>query len=297
MERILIVGAMGRIASRVTKLLYNLNGLSLRLSSSRSDAVEELRKEYPLADCVKVDLNDGVSLIEAFRGVDRVVIIPPDFVIDEYELVPKLVDAYEKSESVKQIVRLIAVADDVTLSSLSPQFLATRAGLALHTLAKDLLDNTNLPLTFLNMQSWFASSLAELASEDIKANGKFRLPGKDVARPWLTDEDMARCFVKVLTDEIRTHVGKQYSFMSRSRYTFEDIAALLSDCLKKKIDFENTDEGLKEAGEDDLIEYISNESELVSYERIEFSEDIVRFLEREPTELPQWIEDNKSLFL
>lgn len=297
MKKILIVGATGRIASIVADYLYAIPNVSLRLSSTRKCAVEALQKKYPNANCINANWYDVESLSAAFKGVEQVVIIPPDFVIDEYQVVPNLVEAYTQSGTVKQIIRLIATPKGVTPDMLNQEYLDMKAGGALHTLGKYLLDKTELPLTYVNMLAWFTSNLPWFFAEDIKQHNKIRLPGADVPRAWLTEEDMAQCFVNLLMDDMDKHIGQEYVLMSQERYTFKDIATILSRELEREIVYQNTDAGLKDAGQDILARYIQYESEIMGTIEITYQDDINKLLAREPERLKDWIHQHRNLFL
>ncbi|MCE0558366.1 MULTISPECIES: NmrA family NAD(P)-binding protein [unclassified Motilimonas] len=296
METILIIGASGRIASELTASLDRFDNVHLKLTTSRTEAVPELQARYPQAQVILADWHDSNSLITAFQGVDRVVMIPPDFVLDEPLAVQNIVAAYKANPSIKQLVRLIAIPEGATIADMDPDYMKVPAGTALHLVGKALLERTDMPLTYLNMVAWFTSNIPWFFADDIKQQQKLRLPGLDVARAYLTEADMTDALVKVLTDDACMHINKQYNLTSEKRFSFNDIAKQISTLVDKPIQYENSDQGLIENDQAFISEYIQHESKI--WQRFpELSKNhITDLIGRSPMELPEWLAQNKHYF-
>lgn len=296
MNRILIIGATGRLASIVVEQLTGNASVSLRLTSSRNDGVELLRENYPEAEVMKADWYDIESLKTAFNGVERVLMMLPDFVIKEEVVVPNIVAAYNSQQGIEQFVRLLAIPEGHTVEHMAQEYKDTLCGTALHVIGKSLLDKTELPLTYLNVPSWFTSNFLWFFGIDVKKYRKIRMPF-DAKRPYLVDEDIASCFSKVLAEDVAAHLGNHYVIMGRDRYTFSDVAAIIGKEIGETVTYEDTDEGLKEMGEDTdlLITYLKHESRL--WERASYRDDILQLLGHEPQSLSEWIHLNREEFI
>lgn len=295
MNKVLIIGATGRVASAIVKATLDEPSISLKLSSSRSDGVGALQDMYPTAEVVQADWTDRASLVSAFSCVQRVVMIPPDFLIDEEEVIPNIVAAYEANPGIQQFIRMLAIPDaQVKPEDLAPEFRATRSGEAMHVVGKSLLDASPLPMTYLNMVAWFTSNLPWFFAEDVRNRGEIRLPG-DAPRRWISETDMAACFQKILCDPPQVHLGKVYRVMGPDTFGFADVARLIADEIGKPVSYVDTDEGLREAGEDLLITYIKHESKVWS--KVSYENDFETLLGRMPTPLEEWIRVNRADFL
>lgn len=296
METLLIIGATGRTATTLANVLATHDKIQLKLTTSREPAVAELQTKFPRAQVCIADWHDRDSLIAAFSGVDRVVMIPPDFVLDERLAIDNIVAAYEANPRVKHLVRMIAIPEGATSQDMAPEYLNLAAGTALHLVGKEYLAQTNLPLTYLNMLAWFTSNIPWFFADDVRQLSKLRLPGYDVARAYLCEEDMADAFVTVLTQPVEQHLGKEYILTSQQRFRFEDIARELSALLKRPIEFENTDQGLLESNQGLLSQYIQFESRTWQEYGEPSRNDISLLIGREPLELPLWLAQHRAYF-
>ena len=295
MTNVLVLGATGRVASEVVKSLIDQPNISLKLTSTRDEGVKALQQSYQNCEVVKADWSDEASLIDAFDDVERVVMIPPDFVLDETQIIPNIVAAYEANPGIEQFIRMIAIPETVGgAADLEEDYLATRSGAALHVVGKPLLEASGLPMTYLNVVAWFTSNLPWFFSEDVKQRRKIILPG-DAPRFWITEEDMAACFAKVLIDVPGDHLDKEYILMGEKKFTFSDVADVLTRELGETVTYIDFDATLREAGEEDLIAYLGYESR--AWPEQQYRDDFVRLLGRKTESLEDWIHKNRELFL
>lgn len=226
MTKILIIGALGNVASRVTAALARQPGLSLRLTSSRAEGVDRLRAAYPAAEVARADWYDLDSLKAAFAGVNRVLVIPPDFTTDETVVTPNVIAAARATPTLTHVVRLLGQAPDQDPAAMDPAWIATRAGTGLHPVAKALLDRSGLPLTYVNVGAWIGFNLPWFMAQDVRRRGEVRLT-HDALRPWLDEDDIADAFATVLAEGPERHAGRTWLLTAPDRYSFADVAGLI----------------------------------------------------------------------
>lgn len=298
--KILIIGATGNI-SRLTAaaLTAQYPKLQLRLTSSREDGLKLLRETFPAAEVVQADWYKEASLLAAMRGVDKVMVITPDFVTDESIATPNVIRAAKAAGNIQQIVRLIAMPPGFTSSRLTPAQLATRCGAALHSVAKPLLDGSGLPITYINVACWIMFNLAWFMAQDVKKSRRMSMPAiSDTPRPWLAEQDIADVFARVLADDAARHVGRNYLITGQRRYTYPQVAAVIGDVIGEKVVYNDDDTSLREAMGplfDTLMTYYTQETPC--WAEMPTTRTFEELLGRPAMTLEQYVAQNKSLFI
>jgi len=296
--KVLILGATGHISQIVTAALNSRHPeVALRLTSSREAGVESLRAAFPSAEVMSANWNDESSLVAAMRGVDKLLLVIPDGITDDNVVTPNIIRAVKRVGGISQIVRLIMLPPDFDLDELTPAQRASNYGPALHGVAKSLLDASGLPVTYVNVAAWIMFNLVLFAA-DIK---KRRLPlpaSSDAPRPWLSETDIAEVHARVLADPAAAHVGHEYLITSEPRYTFPQVAAILSQALGEKVTYYDDDASLRQAMGpyfDTLIAYWA--WEVPSWKRFPATQTLQELLGRPPVTLQRYVEEHKFLFV
>lgn len=263
MERVLILGATGTLAGLTARRLLEQRGVRVRLASSRSAGVELLRKTCPAAEVVKADWYRLGCLIDALKGVDRVLVVSPDFVTDERLATGNLAAAVRRAGGVAQILRLIAIPPGVSEATLEPEFLATRAGANLHVVAKSLLDLSALPVTYLNVPCWIMMNYAWFFGDELRQRRRLAMPaGTDAPRLWIAEQDLADILATLLVEPAHLHVGREYTVTGEQRFRFADVARLTGELLGQPVGYSGDEAPLRRvAGPrfDDLMTYFRHE--------------------------------------
>lgn len=263
MERVLILGATGTLAGLTARRLLGQRGVLIRLASSRSAGVELLRATCPGSEVVEADWYRLDCLIEALRGVDRVLVVSPDFVTDERLATGNLVAAVRRTGGVAQILRLIAIPPGISEATLEPEFLATRAGANLHVVAKSLLDLSGLPVTYLNVPCWIMFNYAWFFGDELRQRRRLTMPaGTDAPRLWMAEQDLADILAALLGEPAPLHVGREYTVTGQERFGFADVARLTGELLGQPVAYSEDEAPLRRvAGPrfDDLMTYFRHE--------------------------------------
>jgi NAD(P)H dehydrogenase (quinone) len=297
--KILIIGATGNLGRLTASVLASrYPAVELRLTSTREEGRTALREAFPMAEVVAADYNDESSLTAAIKGTDKVLVVTPDFITDEAAAMPKFVRAAKSAGGVSQVVRFIAIPPGFSVSHLTPDQLATRVGAALHVVAKPILDASGLPLTYVNTACWIMFNLPWFMAEDVKASRRLLMPAAaDAARQWVAEADIAEVLAKILAEDAARHVGKEYLLTGAQRYTFAQVASLLSEVLGEKVTYVDGDSGVRRAmgaNFPTLMTYFSHETH--AYAGVPATRTIEKLLGRPALTLREYIEQNKSCF-
>ena len=299
MTKVLVLGATGNIGGlTAAALAANYPDVQLRLASSRDSGRETLSAAYPGAEVVTADWYDADKLARAVKGVDKVFMVTPDFRTDESVVTPNVIRAIKAAGGVQQVVRFIAIPPGLTAEKLEPEFLATRCGANLHTVAKPLFDASGLPMTYINAACWIMFNLPWFMADEVKRNRRIAMPAaSDACRLWVSENDIADVAAKVLADPAAAHVGQEYLVTGTERFDFRQVAALLSDVIGKPVGYVNEDAYLRAAMGDNfdtLMTYFRHETR--DYRDVPSTDTVQRLLGRPQVTLRDYVEANKALF-
>lgn len=299
MTKVLILGATGNLGYLTAKALSDNPQIKLRVASSRESGYAKLKDQFPAAEVVIADWYDRDSLVNAMTDIDRVFVATPDFYTDEKVVTPNIIAATHAVGGIEQLVRLIAIPDGLTADQLSPEFLATRCGANLHVIAKPLLDASDLPVTYINVPGWIMFNLPWFIAPEVKKNRQLTMPAiSDVARMLISEGDISQVAAKLLREPAAEHVGKEYVLTSAERYTYKQIAALVSDELGEPVTYVDEDGPLKEMMGDDfatLMVYFQHETQ--AYKQVAHRDTVTTLLNRPQVTLRDYIRENRELFI
>jgi NAD(P)H dehydrogenase (quinone) len=291
--RVLIIGALGNLAYLTTIKLAGFHPyVHLRLTSHRATGLKQLQAEFPHAEVVQADWNDAASLRSAVRGVDRVLVVMTDWVIDESIATPNLIRALETEARVETVLRFIALPPGLKAECLAPDVLATRAGAMLTLVAKPLLDASQLPTCYVNASCWIGFNIRWFYGQDIRASGRIRMPADtDMPRQWVTEGDLSEAFVRILTEAPAMHVGREYRVAGGPSYTYAEQASLIGRVLARDIRWVDDDSSLRRImGDkfDRLLTYLLHEVE--AYRGVPQTRQLELLLGRDRTSLESYVE-------
>jgi NAD(P)H dehydrogenase (quinone) len=298
-KKILILGATGNLAKLVTgRLAADHPALSLRLTSHREEGRDALRKAFPNAEVVSADWCDEGSLRAAFRDISKVLFVTPDFTTDESVVTPNVIRAAKASSELSQIVRLIAIPPGFLSDALTARQRASQCGAAIHTVAKALLDDSGLPVTYVNVAAWIMFNLPWFMSTDVKSMRRLIMPSAaDAARHWVCEKDVADILAKILVEPAADHVGKEYVISGERRYTFAQVAALLGEIIGTPVTYVDSDVSLRGSmGEnfDRVMDYFSHETQ--AYSTVPETRTIEQLLGRQRVTLADYIRESRDCF-
>lgn len=299
MTKVLILGATGNLSRATAKTLQEAHPqVALRLASSRPQGVADLKAAFPDAELVQADWYDPTSLLEAIRGTDKVFIVTPDFVTDELQITPNIINAIKRAGGVSQVIRFIAIPPGLTAQDLAPEFLATRCGANLHTLAKPLLDASGLPVTYINAACWIMFNLPWFVAADVKSTREFIMPSiTDAPRLHLSELDIAEVAARIIADDARVHTGQDYLITGTERLDYRQVVDLLSEVLGETVTYVDSDRSLRETMGihfEAVMTYYRHEVE--AYADVPVTDTVQKLIGRPATTLREYLMANKHLF-
>jgi uncharacterized protein YbjT (DUF2867 family) len=220
-ETIFITGASGNVGMHVFDNL-DRNKFKVKLglrSTEKSKAFE--KKGYDVKtlgeDMHVIDLLDKGSLVKAFKGVDKLFIIPPA----DQERARMAINAIEAArECGVKYVALFSVinASEERRIMFQKQFAE----------AEEALKKSGLKWTIFQ-SPWFQENIVEMKKE-------LSLPLRDGAIPIVSLKDIGRAIAMALMESDK-HVGKVYQLTGPRSITGHDMAKALSEAHKQEVKY------------------------------------------------------------
>jgi NAD(P)H dehydrogenase (quinone) len=221
-HKILITGATGSTGGHaITELLKQ--GVPIRAMVHRLDE----RSEKLAAQGVEIiqgDLSDFDAVSAALKGISAAYYVYP---IQSPGIVEST--AYFAQAAAEEGVRTI-----VNMSQISARRISKSHAARDHWMAERLLDRSGIPVSHLR-PTFFAEWLM-YQSQDIRENNILPLPFGDGQYAPIAAEDQGRIIAAILTDPAG-HAGKTYPLYGPVEYNLEEITAILSDTIGRKITY------------------------------------------------------------
>lgn len=192
------------------------------------------------------DYKDYASLVAAFAGVEKVLLISSNDFDDRFGQHKNAIDA-AKEAGVKLVAYTSIEAKDAHNS-------ATEVIAKDHALTADYLKASGLSYVLLN-DSLYADVVPMFVGEKVLETGVF-FPAGDGKVAFATREDMALAAAVVLATE--GHENKEYAIAGNEEYSFADVAAYLSEISGREVGYVSPDEDtyktvLTDAGVPDIF--------------------------------------------
>jgi uncharacterized protein YbjT (DUF2867 family) len=298
MATTLILGATGNLGGLTADRLHRTAPGDLRVATSRASGLRRLERRFPAAEAIVCDWNDEAGLTAAMDGVGKVLMVTPDFVTDEAVVTGNLVAGAAKTGTVELIVRLLGMPPGFTPEQADPEYVETRAGAGLHVVAKPLLDASGLPVCYVNVPAWIMFNLASFVAVEVKPHRRIAMPAStDSPRMWVSENDIADVFARILSEPAAAHAGREYVLTSPDRYGYADLARAFSDVLGETVTYADDPEPLRLAmGEsyELLMTYLRHETG--TYAGVRHEKTITELLGRPQETLHDYLDANQELF-
>lgn len=209
---ILIIGATGRIGSRVVKELeQNSNGLALRRCTTQAEVADTWRAQGK--DAAVLDLNDPSTFAAALADVERVFLLT-GYSSDMLFQSKMLVDA-AKQAGVQHIVHLGVFT---SRQDAIPHF-------TWHDLVESYIEASGMAWTHVHPNVITDSVLVR--DPPMTETGVFSACFKDIAQGWVCADDIGAVVAAVLREGPEKHAGQNY-WLSTEVLSCPEIAGILS---------------------------------------------------------------------
>lgn len=237
---ILITGATGHLGGHVLENLLK--------KTDASNIAVLVRDENKAADLkakgveIRVgNFNDATSLVNAFNGIDKMLLISSSDLEDRLGQHKNVIDA-AKNAGVKHIVYTGVSMVDINNSALKDFMID-------HYQTQDYIKASGMKYTFLQ-HNLYADVLPMFIGEHVLETGIF-FPAGTGKVPFALRSEMGEAAANVLTTD--GHEDKTYRISSGQTYSFNDVAEGISKASGKEITYTDADpaqftEVLKGAG-------------------------------------------------
>ncbi|CAG9990642.1 unnamed protein product [Clonostachys byssicola] len=296
---ILVFGASGHIGRPLAEFLAkNAPSISLSLATSSPEKRDTLQSLFPKAHIVQANYTDVASLTKALQGIEGVFVVTPSGT-DERTAMTNLVTALSGSKDIIHIVRLVGVF---------PEFAPQRVPKALipgglpyeHPIAKSILDNSGLPVTYLNCGASFIDNLW-LQIGPVLERQTFVWPEHRV--PFMDPRDIGEIAARLLLSDNSKHIGAFHTMNNGQDWlTFKEVSVILSEVLDQPVGYDGSYEGFVETFGPRIGPVVDTLWAFFKFEETNeenwalngFSE---RILGRKPRTVREWIIEHKDKLL
>jgi uncharacterized protein YbjT (DUF2867 family) len=218
--KILITGATGNVGSAVLDILSSTDA-NLRALVHDEPKAQSLRDRG--VEAILGDFLEPESLAPALEGVGTVLLITPIHP-EQVRQAANVIEAARDSDNDPRIVRLsVAQASHEAPTKNSRQ----------HAQIEEELISSGLPYTLLRPTTFMQNTLA--TARTVSSEGRIYQPFKDGKLGMIDARDIGEVAAKVLTE--KGHAGKTYTLTGPTAISFYDIAEMLSEVLRKKVNY------------------------------------------------------------
>ncbi len=310
LARIGIFGANGHIGRPMARFIAERSPKTgLRLFVRNEGHVPALRAEFPDAEVVVANYYDLASMEAGFAGLQGLFIVTPNF-LDEERAMTNLVYAARTNPGILHIVRVLGDPPGMTLERVPDALRRFGGGTATqHLRAKPILERSGLPVTYLNIASYFMQNfLTPLYNRALRGERRLAIPSN--RRMCAIDTaDIGACAAAILLSPNQRQIGLTYHLDNgHDMMWFDEVAEMMSEVFGEEITYDGSDETFLRLCGDDVnrligrpdaaqyaLRYFRWEQDI---ETIWVKSDIVEHLTGRPaTPLRDWLTANRQAIL
>jgi NAD(P)H dehydrogenase (quinone) len=288
MNRLLITGATGHLGKAVINFLLKKGTPASQITALVRDEAKAADLKEKGIELRKGDYHDYASLVKAFTGIDKLLLVSSADINDRSSQHINAVNA-AKEAGVKHILY-------TSVQSRENQPSAIPFVVQSHFDTERAIKNSGISYTILR-NTIYADMLPMFLGEKVAETGVFIPAGKGKT-PFATREDMAEAAASVLITP--GHENKVYPITSPTGYSFTDIAASLSELSGKNIPYvdatpEQYKETLSQAGvPQEYIGVMAGFAEAMKQNEFDEADNTLEsLLGRKPTSLKEYL---KSIY-
>ena len=298
---ILIFGASGRIGGPLARFLHRqAPRIQLRLVSSNPKRVDDLRRDFPYADVVHANYFDLPSLEAAAQGMEGIFVNTTGGT-EERPAMTNLVAALEKAGTAVHILRLLGLQPEANPRRIPQSLRDAGSGLPIqHPIAKQILDESGLPVTYLNIGATMMDNFFWMA-DGLRRERK--LIWHDRLIPFIDPRDIAEVAGRLFLSDNHRHIGQFHTLNNgHDLMRFSDVAELMTDVFGEKITHDGSKEGFSNAYSQQLGPVHFELWEFFEYERANEvvwarNDFVERTLGRKPCTVRGWLQEHPQLLL
>jgi len=292
---ILIFGAAAHIGGPLARFLRKeAPEVKLHLASSSPERCDNLRRDFPDAEVVSANYFDLPSLELAVQGMEGIFVLTPA-ATDERPAMTNLVVAIKQSGCAVHILRCLGLQPEANPRRIPQSILDAPLGLPIqHPIAKQILDESHLPVTYLNLGATFMDNFLWMKEGLVRER---KLIWHNRLIPFIDPRDIAEVAGRLFLSDNHRHIGQFHTLNNGfDLMRFSDVAEVMSEVFGETI----THDGSKEAFfnayahlgvlRQVLWDFFENERDNeVVWARNDFVE---RTLGREPVTVRAWLREH-----
>lgn len=294
-ESILVFGASdhmgGPLAEYVTR---EAPTVKLRLATSSETKAQALRERFPAAEVVIANYMDLPSLTAAVAGMEGMFVVTPGGMPEEVPM-SNLVRACKASGSLIHMMRIVGLQPEANPRRIPEKMRRAGHGIEIqHPIARKILDDAELPVTYLNCGATFMDNFVRLGlGVSVRSQRKLIWPERLI--PWINPAEVGEVAARLLLSDNHRHIGQFHTLNNgHDLLRFHEVAALMSDLYGMQIDYDSS----KEAFLAQYAPFMGPVAEHV-WDFLAYEQDnevvwapntfVERTLGRKPTTLREWL--------
>ncbi|KAI5366659.1 putative NmrA-like domain, NAD(P)-binding domain superfamily [Septoria linicola] len=272
--------------------------LRLRPATSSPSKKLPLQQAFPNAEVVEANYSDIASLETAVADIEGVfVITPPGHA--EKDRMTNLVAALKQAGCVVHVIRFLGIFRELAPSQV-PASLGPGSLPIGHPIAKRILDESGLPVTYLNSGASFMDNFW-LQIRPVLAKKTLIWPEHRV--PFIDPRDIAQVAGRLFLSSNAKHIGALHTMNNGHDWLcFEEVAGILSEVLSERIAYDGSYESFKRTfgpvmGPRVQLLWDSFKFEEPHEEVWALNNFMERILGRKPTTVREWLMEHRDQLL
>jgi uncharacterized protein YbjT (DUF2867 family) len=295
---ILIFGASGTLGGPLARFLQReAPQIRLRLASSREEGCETLRRDFPGVDVVQADYYDLPTLEVAVQGMEGL-FVNTTLPKDEQTAMSNLIAAVKKANCAVHIIRAGLGMQPEANEHRVPEDM--REFISGDRIAKRLLDESGLPVTYFNFGASFTENLLTMKAGLIRER---KLIWHNRKVPHMDKRDIAEAAARILLSDNHRHIGQFHTLNNgQDLLNYAQIADLMTQVWGEKITYEGSKEAVINEYMDaygpifpKLWDFFQMEQD--NEEVWALNDFMERTIGRKPISLREWLRENKRELL
>lgn len=293
---ILVFGAAAHVGKPLARILRReAPHIRLRLVSTDEGRCAALRAEFPQAEVVQANYFDLPSLERAVEGMEGLFVITPSGT-DERPAMTNLVSAVKRADCAVHILRAVGMQPEANLRRLPATVLKPPAlGLPVqHPIVKQILDESDLPVTYLNFGATFLDNFFWMAPA---LRRERKLVWHDRLIPFIDPRDIAEVAARLFLSDNHRHIGQFHTLNNgHDLMRFSDVARLMTEVFGETITHDGSKEAFFAEYEDmgDVRDIIWDFFEYERDNEVVWSPNtfVERMLGRKPITVREWLREH-----
>lgn len=234
-QSILTFGATGHIGRPLAEFLTsNAPSIQLFLATSNPKNRDSLQISFPKAHIVIADYNDVSSLTTALDGIEGVFVVTPPSTSEKIAMI-NFTTALKGSNSVIYVIRLMGEFPEISPTRV-PKSLGPGSLPYEHPIAKSILDNSGLPVIYLNSGATFINIFWLHIGPILE---KKTLIWPEHRFLFIDPRDIGEVTTRLFLSDNAKHISLFHTMNNGQDWlTFKEVAGIMSEVFEEPIAYD-----------------------------------------------------------